>query len=119
MYVLFWMFFFMIRRPPISTRTDTLFPYTTLFRSCHDDARPAPQGSRHLGKHATPAPSQVAFILGHPECIVDPKKLRRLLRIPSIDDGSRIVKLEDRRPPLVSCGQNGRESCRERVCEKG
>src|SRR3546814_1342499 len=24
----------MIRRPPISTRTDTLFPYTTLFRSC-------------------------------------------------------------------------------------
>src|SRR3546814_11519380 len=24
----------MIRRPPSSTRTDTLFPYTTLFRSC-------------------------------------------------------------------------------------
>src|SRR3546814_15567416 len=30
----FWFFFFlMIRRPPRSTRTDTLFPYTTLFRS--------------------------------------------------------------------------------------
>src|SRR3546814_7947261 len=28
----------MIRRPPRSTRTDTLFPYTTLFRS-RDDAR--------------------------------------------------------------------------------
>src|SRR3546814_3599961 len=28
------MFFLMIRRPPRSTRTDTLFPYTTLFRSC-------------------------------------------------------------------------------------
>src|SRR3546814_3647356 len=27
------LFFFMIRRPPRSTRTDTLFPYTTLFRS--------------------------------------------------------------------------------------
>src|SRR3546814_18873767 len=26
-------FFLMIRRPPISTRTDTLFPYTTRFRS--------------------------------------------------------------------------------------
>src|SRR3546814_18223688 len=26
----------MIRRPPISTRTDTLFPYTTLFRSIAD-----------------------------------------------------------------------------------
>src|SRR3546814_16650121 len=29
---MFW-FFVMIRRPPRSTRTDTLFPYTTLFRS--------------------------------------------------------------------------------------
>src|SRR3546814_20285827 len=33
-------FFVMIRRPPRSTRTDTLFPYTTLFRSIRavDDA---------------------------------------------------------------------------------
>src|SRR3546814_21097570 len=31
--ILFWFFFLMIRRPPRSTRTDTLFPYTTLFRS--------------------------------------------------------------------------------------
>src|SRR3546814_17990288 len=30
----------MLRRPPRSTRTDTLFPYTTLFRSCHQ-FRPA------------------------------------------------------------------------------
>src|SRR3546814_15396238 len=29
----FFVFFLMIRRPPISTRTDTLFPYSTLFRS--------------------------------------------------------------------------------------
>src|SRR3546814_11267036 len=29
----FFLFFLMIRRPPRSTRTDTLFPYTTLFRS--------------------------------------------------------------------------------------
>src|SRR3546814_3117441 len=28
-----YIFFLMIRRPPRSTRTDTLFPYTTLFRS--------------------------------------------------------------------------------------
>src|SRR3546814_19146701 len=35
-YVMFF-FFLMIRRPPRSTRTDTLFPYTTLFRS---EARP-------------------------------------------------------------------------------
>src|SRR3546814_3645600 len=31
--VLYYFFFLMIRRPPRSTRTDTLFPYTTLFRS--------------------------------------------------------------------------------------
>src|SRR3546814_1875240 len=35
-------FFLMIRRPPRSTRTDTLFPYTTLFRS-----HPAPPRSTH------------------------------------------------------------------------
>src|SRR3546814_3402921 len=34
---MFFVFFFlMIRRPPRSTRTDTLFPYTTLFRSAID-----------------------------------------------------------------------------------
>src|SRR3546814_18939969 len=31
------MFFLIIRRPPRSTRTDTLFPYTTLFRSDRPD----------------------------------------------------------------------------------
>src|SRR3546814_19757943 len=41
LYSLFVSFFLMIRRPPRSTRTDTLFPYTTLFRS-HDSARPGP-----------------------------------------------------------------------------
>src|SRR3546814_19659927 len=30
---MFYFLFLMIRRPPRSTRTDTLFPYTTLFRS--------------------------------------------------------------------------------------
>src|SRR3546814_10983090 len=32
----------MIRRPPRSTRTDTLFPYTTLFRSIVEQANAAP-----------------------------------------------------------------------------
>src|SRR3546814_12887596 len=41
MYVFF--FFLMIRRPPRSTRTDTLFPYTTLFRSA--PLRPAARSS--------------------------------------------------------------------------
>src|SRR3546814_4813835 len=41
-------FFLMIRRPPRSTRTDTLFPYTTLFRSLQGrrlgDTRRLPDG---------------------------------------------------------------------------
>src|SRR3546814_12355514 len=41
------MFLLMIRRPPKSTRTDTLFPYTTLFRS-YIDALVAP--ARALNK---------------------------------------------------------------------
>src|SRR3546814_1334477 len=36
----------MIRRPPRSTRTDTLFPYTTLFRS--DLVEPAPLGNADI-----------------------------------------------------------------------
>src|SRR3546814_14222995 len=43
-------FFLMIRRPPRSTRTDTLFPYTTLFRSprpasCRPPCRGRSRGS--------------------------------------------------------------------------
>src|SRR3546814_14029568 len=41
-------FFLMIRRPPRSTRTDTLFPYTTLFRS--DTGRPG-SAQRPPGSH--------------------------------------------------------------------
>src|SRR3546814_3782948 len=36
----------MIRRPPRSTRTDTLFPYTTLFRSVHSLVKSARTGER-------------------------------------------------------------------------
>src|SRR3546814_11692447 len=36
-------FFLMIRRPPRSTRTDTLFPYTTLFRSSAPACRRRPR----------------------------------------------------------------------------
>src|SRR3546814_10887272 len=43
-------FFLMIRRPPRSTRTDTLFPYTTLFRS----ERVAPKSVEELRSLADP-----------------------------------------------------------------
>src|SRR3546814_8020169 len=45
----------MIRRPPRSTRTDTLFPYTTLFRSGHHELAAADflgkAGGHQTGRH--------------------------------------------------------------------
>src|SRR3546814_8348903 len=45
----------MIRRPPRSTRTDTLFPYTTLFRSqsrCPAQVHQARSSARRNDRHA-------------------------------------------------------------------
>src|SRR3546814_3803891 len=48
----------MIRRPPRSTRTDTLFPYTTLFRSRGEsDVRPTPGGWPILTCRSVPLPA--------------------------------------------------------------
>src|SRR3546814_5324354 len=44
----------MIRRPPRSTRTDTLFPYTTLFRSAIADQRGIGTGRVILGEKQRP-----------------------------------------------------------------
>src|SRR3546814_4796739 len=43
-------FFLMIRRPTRSTRTDTLLPYTTLFRSADPTHGPQPRGGA-AGRH--------------------------------------------------------------------
>src|SRR3546814_13903776 len=50
----------MIRRPPRSTRTDTLFPYTTLFRSAHrlGTARGEDQVVRMVGKRPRFVPAR-------------------------------------------------------------
>src|SRR3546814_6713562 len=45
--VILLIFFLMLRRPPRSTRTDTLFPYTPLFRS--RPGRPVPTGHHLAG----------------------------------------------------------------------
>src|SRR3546814_12703740 len=48
----------MIRRPPRSTRTDTLFPYTTLFRSVVFD-----DGSGwNYGRHQSPADPRYGYL---------------------------------------------------------
>src|SRR3546814_1322393 len=51
--------FLMIRRPPRSTRTDTRFPYTTLFRS--DPYAPARAIIADIGKIVTPSGVQETF----------------------------------------------------------
>src|SRR3546814_8521681 len=61
MFVIFYVFLLMIRRPPRSTRTDTLFPYTTLFRSeC-----PCCIPNRHSPRHGT----RSLLGQGSPSCV--------------------------------------------------
>src|SRR3546814_11291845 len=62
----------MIRRPPRSTRTDTLFPYTTLFRSFRDGGRRRGGRLRRLRQllshhdegRAAPCRSRAPFMVG-------------------------------------------------------
>src|SRR3546814_3769918 len=55
----------MIRRPPRSTRTDTLFPYTTLFRSVEPRLHPVPDENDMNHYNAT-----------HDDQIESPEELR-------------------------------------------
>src|SRR3546814_19210102 len=98
-------FFLMIRRPPRSTRTDTLFPYTTLFRSEFGD------DERLLGPHSR-------------QNIVE-KRLRqfdlRNMRV-DVDAFDRGRRLHEREPAFgrrrdILFKEIGRASCRERVCQ--
>src|SRR3546814_11897775 len=57
----------MILPPPISTRTDTLFPYTSLFRSLLDDYYPA---RRRFGRLLRDPKYLVRYRLKAGECVV-------------------------------------------------
>src|SRR3546814_13210389 len=69
-------FFLMIRRPPRSTRTDTLFPYTTLFRSvrpqpnlpfpqnCRVNENSLPRHIRHKQLHGAQSADHYVLLLG-------------------------------------------------------
>src|SRR3546814_5199507 len=56
----------MIRRPPRSTRTDTLFPYTTLFRSARRPrpgrATAPPRRQRAVARRTRPRDDPVGFV---------------------------------------------------------
>src|SRR3546814_6663554 len=58
-------FFLMIRQPPRSTRTDTLFPYTTLCRS--EAARHRKEAARGAGGWRVRAGAAARPPAGHPE----------------------------------------------------
>src|SRR3546814_7919684 len=61
-YFVFFIFFLMIRRPPRSTRTDTLFPYTTLFRSSL--CRIGVWAARHQGEFDFAGRDQIRNVAG-------------------------------------------------------
>src|SRR3546814_16899094 len=78
----------MIRRPPRSTRTDTLFPYTTLFRS------------RLLGLGAERQPH--AGVVGADLLELQPHELREERPVPSLRElrpPSRQLRIVERREP--------------------
>src|SRR3546814_15050166 len=107
--------FLMIRRPPRSTRTDTLFPYTTLFRS----ARITNRGRRHEGRRtmrslSTPCRTTESGTVFDADGIGHPG-LRRLYDYWSAGRAGRAL------PPraIVAPVEIGRASCRERVCQYG
>src|SRR3546814_13456406 len=114
----------MIRRPPRSTRTDTLFPYTTLFRS-------PPRGRWPILQRLRPA-LEVAVVPALEGPARDAQLLQRAL-------GRQVRLLDDPNDlQLLGCGlphsssalsaimlflsnrfssvQIGRASCRESVC---
>src|SRR3546814_1783172 len=71
--------FLMIRRPPRSTRTDTLFPYTTLFRSQHFETAVIGSGEAFLTGYyepeilgaRTPGPGYAVPVYKRPADLVD------------------------------------------------
>src|SRR3546814_13905216 len=103
----------MILRPPRSTRTDTLFPYTTLFRSHQrPQRRPKPRGPRpsRTGDVSWWFPSTGGGALQGPQCRwrgrlaafssqgYGGRRLRRLLAA-AVDDVDDVV--ENRREVVV------------------
>src|SRR3546814_14530696 len=103
----------MIRRPPRSTRTDTLFPYTTLFRSNLQLGLRLGTQPRVLVT-TTPRPvSLLKAMLNDPSVAVTRGRTRDnadnlprsfLAHVEASYGGTRL-------------GQIGRAACRERVCQ--
>src|SRR3546814_1693588 len=78
-------FFLMIRRPPRSTRTDTLFPYTTLFRSlrrrCLCRARRHPRSRRSRSRAGRGAARAAGYAVRQERSEEHTSELQSLMRI--------------------------------------
>src|SRR3546814_15522015 len=88
----------MLRRPPISTRTDTLFPYTTLFRSKEDDGKGQCRGSdRHRRvRHEPSQEYEPQHLKPHSDRIhVSPQKTPELMSGERSQQKSRAERKED------------------------
>src|SRR3546814_11587806 len=104
----------MIRRPPRSTRTDTLFPYTTLFRSLAAGAAALTAGS--IQAQAQDAGSEPVILTGGVTFLTDYR-----LRGASLSDNKPVIQgVVSAKIPVAgafSISEIGRASCRERVCQ--
>src|SRR3546814_19197762 len=75
----------MIRRPPRSTRTDTLFPYTTLFRSIYPAVDPLDSTSRQLDPQVV-GEEHYAVARGVQQTLQRYKELRDIIAILGMDE---------------------------------
>src|SRR3546814_12553591 len=83
----------MIRRPPRSTRTDTLFPYTTLFRSHarleHTGRRQMRAVDEHRARAFDPRAIEIADVERHVGAILAVENQGTALAIPDAQDDER------------------------------
>src|SRR3546814_20256649 len=98
----------MIRPPPNSTRTDTLFPYKTLFRSELPRVLRTTLLERAKLVHITKQVRQRHHRLDH---------LRVSARIGAQDLTTPRIDIADHISEIILRSQIGRASCRERVCQ--
>src|SRR3546814_6887559 len=70
----------MIRRPPRATRTDTLFPYTTLFRSIDDLLHDLGVGRLHVLLDVPGEPGAVGVLEGQDRSEEHTSELQSLMR---------------------------------------
>src|SRR3546814_2574660 len=71
----------MIRRPPRSTRTDTPFPYTTLFRSLLGGGAALAQGGPPMGRGSATMPMMPGYGYGANRSEEHTSELQSLMRI--------------------------------------